>query len=263
LRFLLSRWKSGPPELPHPSSATRKTPGCTARGPAPLLETYSQPPSARSSFSAHLDGIRLRPVRFHQVHEKFFQCRLDLRHRKNPRTRCFQLFNGSVHLLLRELHSVALARSRCFGQQRQVFPLRHLEKYFHSLCLDSYHFSRRAHTAQLSAHDHSHLVAQHFRVGKNVRGKQNRPPLFLQFQDDVPHLAASQRVQSRHWLVQYHHLRVVQDCLRQPDALQHSLRVFPQLNLLRCLQSHLFQHVLHSCLPVRRGQPVKACEVIQ
>ena len=48
-------------------------------------------------------------------------------------------------------------------------------------------------------------------------------------QDDVAHVPPADRIESRHRLVEEHHLGIVQQRLREADALEHPLRILPQL----------------------------------
>ncbi len=106
-------------------------------------------------------------------------------------------------------------------------------------------FRYRPHPAQLTLMDNAHPVAKRFRIGENVRRKENRFAFRPQLLDHIPDLAPPHRVQSRHRLIQKHQLRIVQDRLRQPHPLQHALRKLPQLHPRRIAQSHPRQHLLH------------------
>ena len=90
-----------------------------------------------------------------------------------------------------------------------------------------------------------------------MRGKHHRLAIPLQLQNNVAHLAPAERVQPRHRLVQNDYFRIVEDRLRQPDALQHPLRVLAKLYLMRGIQPDLLQHALDAILPVSRGQVLK------
>src|SRR6266404_5817467 len=94
-----------------------------------------------------------------------------------------------------------------------------------------------------------------------MRRKQNRLASVLQFQNDVPYLPAAHRVEAGHRLVENHQLRVVQNRLGQPNSLQHTLRIFSQLNFSRRLQSYFFQHRLYALVALRCAEPVKPREV--
>ena len=66
-------------------------------------------------------------------------------------------------------------------------------------------------------------------VGEDVRAEEHRASLIAQLQDERAHVAAAERIEARHRLVQENDFRVVQERLRDADALDHPLRVLAQL----------------------------------
>ena len=54
-------------------------------------------------------------------------------------------------------------------------------------------------------------------------------PLIAQLQDQVANVAAAERIEAGHRLVEEHHLGVVEQRLRDADALDHALRILAQL----------------------------------
>ena len=72
------------------------------------------------------------------------------------------------------------------------------------------------------------MAADRLGVAQGVGAEQHRPPLVPQRPYEVANVAAPERVESRHGLVQKDDLRVVDQRLRDPDALQHAARIRPQ-----------------------------------
>ena len=72
-------------------------------------------------------------------------------------------------------------------------------------------------------------AAQRLGVGEDVRAEEDRPPLVAQLEDQRAHVAAAERIEARHRLVEEHHLGIVEQRLGEADALQHPLRELAQL----------------------------------
>ena len=72
------------------------------------------------------------------------------------------------------------------------------------------------------------MTADRLGVAQNVRAEEHRPPLLAQRADEVAHVAAPERIEAGQRLVQKDHLRVVEQSLRDADALQHPARVRPK-----------------------------------
>src|SRR5213079_3599528 len=72
-------------------------------------------------------------------------------------------------------------------------------------------------------------VAEHFDVGEDVRAEQDGRAALAQTGDQVAYLAPAHGVESAHRLVKEDNFRVVDERLRQTDALQHALRELTQL----------------------------------
>ena len=88
---------------------------------------------------------------------------------------------------------------------------------------------RRPLAASWPAGDHGDPAAQRFGVGEDVRAEEHRASLIAQLQDQRADVAAAERIEPGHRLVEEHHLGVVQQRLRDPDPLDHALRILAQL----------------------------------
>ena len=83
--------------------------------------------------------------------------------------------------------------------------------------------------SETSCGDHRDPAAERLGIRKDVRAEEHGPALIAQLQDERADVAASQRVESGHRLVEKDHLGIVQQRLRDADALDHPLRELPQL----------------------------------
>ena len=82
---------------------------------------------------------------------------------------------------------------------------------------------------QASPGENRDAAAQGFRVAEHMRAEEDRPPFVAQAKDQRPHVAPAERIEPRHRLVQDDELGIVDQRLRDADALQHALREFSQL----------------------------------
>ena len=87
--------------------------------------------------------------------------------------------------------------------------------------------------------------------------------LLLQIQNDVAHFAPSDRIEPRHRLIEKHHLRIVQNRLRDARALQHAFREFSQLHVARRRQAHALEESLHALAPFRGRVSRKSRVIIE
>ncbi len=83
-------------------------------------------------------------------------------------------------------------------------------------------------------------VADILDIVEPVAAHQYGLALFPQTEDQVFHPPRAQRVQARRRFVQDHELRIVDQGLRQPDALAHPLGVFLQNPLFVSFQADGF-----------------------
>ena len=63
---------------------------------------------------------------------------------------------------------------------------------------------------------------------KHVRAEEDGAPAIAQRQDQIAHFAPAKRIEARHRLVEKHHFGIVDERLRDADALDHALRELPQ-----------------------------------
>ena len=82
---------------------------------------------------------------------------------------------------------------------------------------------------QAAAGDDGDAAAERLGVGEDVRAEEHRPALVAQPQDQVPDLPAPEGIEPGHRLVEKDDLGIVDERLRDPDALHHPLRELAQL----------------------------------
>ena len=105
--------------------------------------------------------------------------------------------------------------------------------------------------------------AQRFRVRQDVRAEKHGASLVSQFEDERSHVAAAQRIEARHRLVEKHHLRVVQKGLRDADALDHALRKPPQLQATLGPNAHAIEERGDALAPVGAVVPKELAEITE
>src|SRR5688572_26028756 len=81
------------------------------------------------------------------------------------------------------------------------------------------------------AFENGDTIAQHLDVRENVRTHENCFALIPQCSDQVSHFAASNRIETTHWLIEKNYFGIVDQRLGQSYALQHSLRELSQLRV--------------------------------
>ena len=74
-----------------------------------------------------------------------------------------------------------------------------------------------------------HAAAQRLGVAQDVRAEEHGAAAIAQPQDQRADVAAAERIEPGHRLVEDHELGIVEERLRDADALQHPLRELAQL----------------------------------
>ncbi len=118
---------------------------------------------------------------------------------------------------------------------------------------DDFHFAlharsqirNRAHAAEFSFVDDGDPVAERFGVGKNVSGEEYSFAFVLELLHQVAHFAPSHGIEAGHRFIEEYKLGIVQNGLRDSDALQHAFGKFPQLHALHFRQSNSLQRGLN------------------
>ena len=82
---------------------------------------------------------------------------------------------------------------------------------------------------QAPAGDDGDAAAEGLRVGEDVRAEEDRAALIAQLEDQRADVAAAERIEPGHRLVEEDHLGIVDERLRDADALHHPLRELAQL----------------------------------
>src|SRR5436190_2733765 len=84
---------------------------------------------------------------------------------------------------------------------------------------------------ELSAPEYRDLVAEGLDIRQNVRRHKNGRALLAKASDQLPHLAATDRVKAAHGLVKKDDLGLVDQRLCEADTLQHSFGILAKLAL--------------------------------
>ena len=78
---------------------------------------------------------------------------------------------------------------------------------------------------QAALRENADAAAELLGVGQDVRAEEHRAALVAQPEDQLAHFATADRIETRHRLVEHDELGIVDERLREPDALDHALRV--------------------------------------
>src|SRR5688572_26020638 len=85
----------------------------------------------------------------------------------------------------------------------------------------------------------------------------------LQLQDQLADFASADRIEAGHRLVQQYNLGLVQNRLRDTDALQHAFRELSQRPVAKLREAGLLQYGVPTTAAVGRSQREKRAEVIE
>ena len=79
----------------------------------------------------------------------------------------------------------------------------------------------------------------------------------------LPHLTAAERIEARHRLVEEHDLRLVEERLGQPDALDHALRILPEPQPPLGAKAHIVEDAGDAGGEIRPAETEQAPEIAQ
>ena len=65
-------------------------------------------------------------------------------------------------------------------------------------------------------------------IGQDVRREQHRDPALALLEDQLAHVAPAEGIEPAHRLIEDQDLGIVNQRRREPEALEHALRVLPQ-----------------------------------
>ena len=102
--------------------------------------------------------------------------------------------------------------------------------------------ARRDH---LALRQDRHPAAEHLRIRQDVRAEEHGAAAGAQAKDQVADLAAAQRIEPRHRLVEKHHFGIVDEGLGQARALQHAFRKLPQPHAAFGAKADFIEHARH------------------
>jgi hypothetical protein len=120
-----------------------------------------------------------------------------------------------------------------------------------------------AHRGQPPSGHHGHTAAEGLRIGQHVRTEKHRTAAIAQPQDQLSNLAAPERIEPRHRLIEEDQFRFVENRLRDANALQHPFGELPQLQPTLCADAYLVQQLRHASLPRRATITKQAGEILE
>src|SRR5205085_12021876 len=100
-------------------------------------------------------------------------------------------------------------------------------------------------------------------VGKDVRAEEDGASLVPEIENQRAHFAAANRVEAGHRLVQEDDLGIVEERLRDPDALQHAFRKLSQLQPPLCAETDAIEQGVDALAPIGRRVAEQLTEVQQ
>src|SRR4029079_18001835 len=102
--------------------------------------------------------------------------------------------------------------------------------------------------------ENRHSIAKHLDVRKNVRAHEDSFTFISQRRDQIAHFTTANRIESTHWFIQKHDLRIVNEWLGQSNALQHSFRKLSELRVPTLfVELHACQEIRCTLFSRRRG----------
>src|SRR5207245_2039116 len=84
-----------------------------------------------------------------------------------------------------------------------------------------------------------------------------------QTENQRPHVATAERVETRHRLVENHQLRIVDDRLRDADALQHALRELTEVEAAFGADADLVEQTVRACAALRPADAEESGKIDQ
>ncbi len=106
-----------------------------------------------------------------------------------------------------------------------------------------------------AVHDDRDPVADHLHVREDVGVHEDGLALRVESQDEIADLLAADRIEAAHGLVEEHDLRIVDQRLRDADALEHPLGVGPQTRVLGVGKADLLEERLDALFVFARSVP--------
>jgi hypothetical protein len=103
------------------------------------------------------------------------------------------------------------------------------------------HLGEAARRDEASFRENGHAAAQRLGVAQDVRAEEDGASAIAQPENQRSHVAAPERIETRHRLVEDHELGIVDERLRDADALEHPLREFPELQLPLRADAHFVE----------------------
>ena len=116
---------------------------------------------------------------------------------------------------------------------------------------------------ELALREYGDAITQRFGIRQHVRAEEDGASAIAQRQDEISHLAAAQRIEAGHRLVEKHDLGIVDERLRDADALNHPFRKLAKRQAPFAGHANLIEQRRHTPAPLRAVVAEQAGEVIE
>src|SRR5688572_19034125 len=116
---------------------------------------------------------------------------------------------------------------------------------------------------QLAVRQYRHAITQRFGIRQDVRAEEDGASAIAQRQDEISHVAAAERIEPRHRLVEKHDFGVVYQRLRDADALDHPFREFAKRQPALAGYANLIEQRRHTPAPLGAVVAEQAGEIIE
>src|SRR5260370_8600925 len=84
---------------------------------------------------------------------------------------------------------------------------------------------------QTSAFQNRHAVAELFDIRENVRTHEDSFSFGAERGNQVAHLATADWIESTHWFIEEHNIRIIDEGLSQTDPLHHAFLELAELQI--------------------------------
>ena len=134
---------------------------------------------------------------------------------------------------------------------------------FPPLLLERQELRQPAAGHQLPLRDDADLAAQRLGVRQDVRAEEHGAAAIAQAEHELPHVAAAERVETGHRLVEEDDVGPVENRLGNADALHHALGVRAQAQAALLAQADIVEHGRNPGPSLRRRYAEQPAEVVE
>src|SRR5262249_23476237 len=110
---------------------------------------------------------------------------------------------------------------------------------------------------------HGDSIAESLGIGENMSREEDRLSFLLQGLNQVAYFLSPDWIETRHWFVEKDHIRIMENCLGDPDSLNHTFGELPKMKVGAVGQSDTIDNSGNSKLPLLRRESRKAAVIIK